>query len=119
MSPSTGQIKVRDMTEKQASTRPGYIVVQGKVTDREGFKAYNEALPPIYAKYGGRHVALVPAPLVQVAEGTAEDRSVVISRFPSKEAAWAFWNSPEYAAAKKLREGKGEFFVMVLEGLEE
>ena len=105
------------MNEQQAGERPGYLVVQGVVTDREGFRAYSAALPPIYEKYGGRHLAMVPAPLIEVAEGDAEHRSVVIARFPSKVAAWAFWNSPEYAAAKKLREGKGTFYVMVLEGL--
>lgn len=105
------------MSQQQARQRPGYLVVQGVVTDREGFKAYSAALPPIYEKYGGRYLAMVPAPLVEVAEGDAEHRSVVVARFPSKAAAWAFWNSPEYAAAKRLREGKGRFFVMVLEGL--
>jgi uncharacterized protein (DUF1330 family) len=107
------------MSDAASTARPGYLVVQGVVTDREGFKAYNAALPPIYAKYGGRYLALAPAPLVEVAEGTPENRSVVVARFPSKEAAWAFWNSPEYAEAKKLREGKGTFYVMVLEGMPE
>ena len=49
--------------------RPAYILVQGHVTDREGFKAYSAALPPIYRKYGGHYVALVPAPLLEVVEG--------------------------------------------------
>ena len=107
------------MSQQTPGSRPGYLVVQGIVTDREGFKAYSAALPPIYGKYGGRHLAMVPAPLVEVAEGDHEHRSVVIAKFPSKEAAWAFWNSPEYAEAKRLREGKGTFYVMVLEGLAE
>jgi len=107
------------MTDQTPPRRPGYLVVQGTVTDREGFKAYSAALPPIYRKYGGRYLAMAPAPLVEVAEGVAEHRSVVIARFESKDAAWAFWNSPEYAEAKKLREGKGEFYVMVLEGMAE
>jgi len=97
--------------------RPAYLLVQGVVTDPEGFKAYNAALPPIYAKFGGAHVSLTPAAKVQVVEGEPESRSIVISRFPSKEAALAFWNSPEYTAAKALRAGKGHFFVTVLEGL--
>jgi uncharacterized protein (DUF1330 family) len=105
------------MADQQSPARPGYLVVQGVVTDREGFKAYSAALPPIYAKYGGRYLAMVPAPFVEVAEGEAEGRSVVIARFESKAAAWAFWKSPEYAAAKKLREGMGRFYVMVLEGM--
>ena len=32
--------------------------------------------------------------------------------------AWGFWKSAEYEAAKKLREGKGRFYVTVLEGLD-
>ncbi|MGD9597136.1 MAG: DUF1330 domain-containing protein [Steroidobacteraceae bacterium] len=99
------------------ATRPAYLLVQGVVTDPEGFKAYNAALPPIYAKFGGAHISLTPAAKVEMIEGAAEGRSVVISRFPSKEAALAFWHSPEYTAAKSLRAGKGTFSVMVLEGL--
>jgi len=104
-------------TTGSSSGRPAYLLVQGHVTDREGFKAYNAALPPIYRKYGGEYLALVPAPLVEVAEGPAENRSIVLARFPSREAARAFWDSPEYAEAKKLREGKGTFFVTILDGL--
>ena len=105
------------MADVDDNQRPGYLVVQGVVTDKEGFKAYAAALPPIYARYGGHYLAMTPAPKVEVAEGEAEGRSVVIAKFPSKQAAWAFWNSPEYAEAKKLREGKGKFYVMVLDGL--
>lgn len=97
--------------------RPAYILVQGHVTDREGFKAYSAALPPIYRKYGGHYVALVPAPLLEVVEGSPENRSVVLAKFPSREAARAFWHSPEYTEAKKLREGKGTFYVTILDGL--
>jgi uncharacterized protein (DUF1330 family) len=105
------------MTDVPSEDRPAYLLVQGQVTDREGFKAYNAALPPIYRKYRGQYLALVPAPLVEVVEGDPENRSVVIARFPSREAARAFWNSPEYTAAKKLRAGKGTFFVTLLDGL--
>ena len=104
-------------TTGSSGSRPAYLLVQGRVTDREGFKAYNAALPPIYRKYGGEYLALVPAPFVEVAEGPAENRSIVLARFPSREAARAFWDSPEYAEAKKLREGKGTFFVTILDGL--
>lgn len=105
------------MSSPPAPERPAYLLVQGCVTDREGFKAYSAALPPIYRKYGGEYLALVPAALVEVVEGETEDRSIVLARFPSRSAARAFWNSPEYAAAKRLREGKGSFFVTILEGL--
>jgi uncharacterized protein (DUF1330 family) len=83
------------VTDAAGASVPGYLLVQGKVTDLEGFKAYNAALPPIYKKFGGHYIA----------------------KFPSKEAAWGFWKSAEYEAAKKLRAGKGTFFVTVLDGL--
>ena len=96
---------------------PAYLVVQGTVTDLEGFKAYNAALPPIYEKFGGHYLTVTPAPKVEIAEGEPRNESILIAKFPSKEAAWGFWRSAEYTAAKKLREGKGIFFVTVLEGL--
>ncbi|NCV87719.1 MAG: DUF1330 domain-containing protein, partial [Oxalobacteraceae bacterium] len=49
------------MSDAPAASAPGYLLVQGKVTDLEGFKAYNAALPPIYKKFGGHYIALVPA----------------------------------------------------------
>jgi uncharacterized protein (DUF1330 family) len=96
---------------------PAYLVVQGTVTDLEGFKAYNAALPPIYEKFGGHYLTVTPAAQVEIAEGESRNESILIAKFPSKEAAWGFWRSAEYTAAKKLREGKGTFFVTVLEGL--
>jgi uncharacterized protein (DUF1330 family) len=105
------------MTESTSEARPAYLLVQGHVTDREGFQAYSAALPPIYRKYRGQYIALVPSPKVEVVEGEPENRSVVIARFPSREDARAFWNSPEYAEAKKLRAGKGTFYVAILDGL--
>ena len=105
------------MSDPNGADRPAYLLVQGQVTDREGLKAYSAALPPIYRRYGGEYLALVPASLVEVVEGSPENRSIVIARFPSRAAARAFWDSPEYAAVKGLREGKGTFFVTILDGL--
>jgi len=99
--------------------KPGYLLVQGQITDIEGFKPYNAALPPIYQKFGGHYLTVTPAARVEIAEGEPRHESILIAKFPSKEAAWGFWNSTEYAAAKKLREGKGRFFVTVLEGMPE
>lgn len=97
--------------------KPAYLLVQGVITDVEGFKAYNAALPPIYKAFGGSYLTVTPAARVEVAEGAPENRSILIAKFPSRDAAWGFWKSTEYEAAKKLRAGKGTFFVTVLDGL--
>jgi uncharacterized protein (DUF1330 family) len=48
-------------------------------------------------------------------EGTARSR-VVVLEFPSFAAALACYRSPEYQAAKKLREGQAEADIIVVEG---
>jgi uncharacterized protein (DUF1330 family) len=40
-------------------------------------------------------------------------------RWPSAEQAKAFWYSEAYEAAKPLREGTGEFRVMLVDGLQQ
>jgi uncharacterized protein (DUF1330 family) len=100
-----------------APTPPAYLLVQGTIYDPVGFKAYNAALPPIYKKFGGHYLTITSAARVEIAEGEPRNESILIARFPSKEAAWAFWKSAEYEAAKLLRAGKGDFFVTVLDGL--
>ena len=84
---------------------PAYLLVQGKITDLEGFKAYSAALPPIYRKYGGEYLALVPAALVEVAEGASEDRSVVLARFPSRAAARAVLGRQQDGVAERITIG--------------
>jgi uncharacterized protein (DUF1330 family) len=42
----------------------------------------------------------------------------VVIEFPSLARAQAFYDSPEYVAARKLREGAGEAQFVVVEGVE-
>jgi uncharacterized protein (DUF1330 family) len=39
---------------------------------------------------------------------------VVVSEWPSRTSALAFWNSPEYAEVKKLREGLADVEVILV-----
>lgn len=56
---------------------------------------------------------------IDVAKGDNDYQAVIISVWPSKAAARAFWGSPEYAAAIKLRDGIGEFDVVMIKALDE
>ena len=71
------------------------------------------ATPAVHEKYHG--VALVRGGRRDVMEGSARDRIVVLE-FPNFEAALACHRSPQYPAAKKLRDGKAEADVIVTEG---
>ena len=51
-------------------------------------------------------------------EGSLEGRSLVVFEFQSMEAMHSFWDSPEYAEVKKLRQGSAELDVWAVPGVE-
>lgn len=93
----------------------GYWIGRVDVTNPEGYKAYTTANAVPFRKYGARF--LVRGGAFETVEGGARDRNVVIE-FPSYEDALACWNSPEYAAAKALRDGCGVADIIVIAGYE-
>lgn len=92
-----------------------YMIVQGKNYNPADLGPYAASLPPIYAKYGGRYVAFTTD--IDVAEGDNDAQAVIVSAWPDAAAARAFWDSPEYADAIKLRDGIGEFEVIIIDAL--
>ena len=94
---------------------PAYMIVTAKLKDREAFIAgYGKAAAELLPKFGGRY--LLRGPGVELLEGDFGDgASMVISEWPDKAAALAFWNSPDYSAARKLREGTAEVQVLLIE----
>ena len=93
-----------------------YFVFNYRIDDREAYDPYLAEVPKVLEAHGAEILAADFES--EAIEGGAQPVTVVL-RFPSKEAAWAFWNSTEYSAAKQLRAGKGRFFVTVLEGMPE
>ena len=103
-------------TLSQAPVTDGaYMLVQGKNYEPGSLAAYAAALPPIYAKYGGRYIALSTD--FDIAEGDNDSQAIIITAWPDADAARAFWDSPEYREAIKLREGIGEFDVVIIPAL--
>src|SRR5471030_416416 len=95
------------------------VLVQGKTTDAAKYLVYQAAATKTLSKYGGTPVAqagrdkpsAVTALEGEVAEG------VVILQFASKEAALAWYDSPEYTAARELRRDAVEITMLVVETL--
>lgn len=94
---------------------PAYMIVTARVLDRNAFVAgYAKEAAALVARFGGRYV--LRAPGATVLEGADERAaSVVISEWPDKAAALAFWNSADYAEAKALRAGLAECEVLIVE----
>ena len=82
-----------------------YLLIEAEVLDADRYAVYREAVTPVIAHYGGRF--LVRGGEVELFEGEYNGRRRVVIEFDSKEAARGFWDSPEYAPVKKLREGGG------------
>lgn len=91
-----------------------YLVITAQIHDRDAFiSGYGPAAGKLSAQMGGEYV--VRAPGVEVLEGDHPGGSLVISKWPDKAAALAFWNSPEYAEVKKLRAGIADCQVLLIE----
>ena len=90
----------------------GYWLAHVDITDADGYKAYQAVDAAAFGKFGARF--LVRGGRCEIMEGKVRSRSVVIE-FPSFEAALTCYRSPEYQAAKALRQGKGEIDLLVIE----
>jgi len=95
--------------------KKGYWIVHVDVTNLDAFKLYVEANGKAFAKHGGTFLAR--AGQSKVVEGSTRARNTILE-FPSYQAALDCWNSPEYQAAKKLRDGASDIDLIIVEGVE-
>lgn len=94
-----------------------FMLVTARISDPAAFRAYAEAAASLVTAFGGRYRVL--GSVAEALEGDAPEGKMVISEWPSMEAARRFWNSPEYRQAKQLRAGTGSFDVVLVDGLPE
>jgi uncharacterized protein (DUF1330 family) len=91
----------------------GYVIAQAIVTNATQWSVYAAKASEAIKQYGGKPLAR--GGRMEIAEGAGRFRNVVLE-FESFDAARAYAFSPEYAAARKLREGAGEINIVVVEG---
>jgi uncharacterized protein (DUF1330 family) len=92
-----------------------YLIIRVKVTDWDRYREYMARTPAALAKYGGRFIARGGGSVTL--EGPEETRRLALVEFPSLEQARAFYASPDYQAAKALRDGACEAEFVALDGL--
>lgn len=95
---------------------PAWFVITTKIHDREQFTGqYSPAVAKLAQEYGATY--LLRGRQARVLEGHGyEDGGAVVMEWPDVETAMAFWNSPEYAEVKKLRDGAADVSVTLVEG---
>jgi uncharacterized protein (DUF1330 family) len=98
----------------QEAPKKGYIIGQVDVTNPQQYAEYAKLSPAIIDKFGGRFLAR--AGRTVTLEGTPARSRVVIIEYPSFERAQAWFASPEYQKAKKIREGAANAQFIAIEG---
>jgi uncharacterized protein (DUF1330 family) len=94
---------------------PAYVIVNVTVHDPARYEEYKRLATPTVSAYGGRYVARGGP--VEVREGGWSPARLVVLEFPSVERARSWWESPEYAPAKAVRQSCADTELVITEGL--
>ena len=95
---------------------PCYTIAHIDITDPEGFKAYQAAVPATIAQYGGRY--LVRGGAATDVEGAMPHPRHVVLEFPDRAAAERWYTSPEYQAILPLRLNSSTGVFTIVDGYE-
>ena len=89
------------------------MIIQARITDPARFVEYAKQAPALVERFGGRYRSIRGE--CEQLEGRGDDRKIVVSEWPSMDAARSFWNSPEYESLKAVRAGAAEVDVYLVE----
>ena len=89
-----------------------YIIVDMLIADMAQYRQYMAEAPAAVAAAGGEY--LVRGGRFEALEGQWQPSRIAMLRFPSYEAAKAFYEGEMYRAARAKRLGATEFFNLVL-----
>lgn len=93
---------------------PAYVLVDITITDPESYQTYITLTPASIAAYGGKF--LVRGGAKETLEGEWQPQRMVVLEFPTVEIARTWWDSPEYAEAKAIRQRSAHTNMLLLEG---
>jgi len=93
-----------------------YFIIRIDAKNPALLKDYQSAVPPIVEMYRGKFIVRGGATITL--EGPEETRRIVVIEFPEVSDVTAFYNSPEYTEARKLREGVAVMEAITVEGIE-
>jgi len=93
----------------------GYVIAIVEVNNVEGYQEYSRQVPATIAKYGGRY--LVRGGKMDVREGAWPGPRTVILEFPSLARALEWYDSPEYAPLRPIRQANSRARIAFFEGV--
>ena len=90
-----------------------YLIIEARITDPKKFGDYAVAAAELAVRSGGRYIVMRGEQ--EWLEGPTDAARTVVSEWPDRATALAFWNSDEYAKIKSLRAGTGDFRVRLVD----
>ena len=97
------------------TTMAAYVIASVSVKDPVRYEDYRRLVSPTVEQYGGRFIAR--GGTIEVLEGDWTPERLVVLEFPSVEAARAWWASPEYSEAKRIRQATSVGTLLILQGV--
>ena len=95
---------------------PAYVIVEVTINDPVQYDEYKTLTPASLVPYEGKFI--VRGGKTESLEGDWQPQRIVVLDFPTVEKAKEWWNSPEYAPAKAIRQQTAETKMIVVEGYE-
>ena len=93
----------------------GYVIANVSVTNPEQYEEYKKWSTEAFRAHNAE--ICMRGGKIEVMEGDWQPERVVIAKFPSVEAAKAFYDSAEYLKARQAREGAAIMRLVVVEGV--
>ena len=93
----------------------GYVIANARVTNPKQYAEYRKWSSAAFEAHNAE--ICVRGGQVEVLEGDWQPERVVVVKFPSMDAAKAFYNSPEYGKARAAREGAAIMRLVIVEGV--
>jgi uncharacterized protein (DUF1330 family) len=93
---------------------PAYLIVDNEITDTNTYDEYRRQVVPLVARFGGRF--LVRGGPISPLEGNWKPRRLVVLEFPTMDALQTWYQSPEYAPLRAMRQSASTGSIVAVEG---
>jgi len=94
---------------------PAFLIADIDITNPTTYEDYKQQVAPLIMRFGGRYLAR--GGRHEVLEGDWEPHRLVVLEVPDMASLEAWYDSPEYAPIKQIRENSAEGRLIALEGL--
>lgn len=92
-----------------------YLISEIEISDPVMYEEYRKLVPPSLEKFGAKFI--VRGGKCETMEGDWRPKRLVLCEYESNQRAWDWYNSPEYAKAKEVRQKSSTARIIFVEGV--